>query len=43
MGVGGQHHASAAVPLAQTRYPFTGGWVVSKADLERREYDPRTF
>ena len=34
MGVGGQHHAPAALPPGKTRYPFTGGWVGPRAGLD---------
>ena len=49
MGVGGQHHAPAALPPGKTRCPFTGGWIGTRAGLDGYGksspppgFDPRT-
>ena len=33
MGLGGQRHAPAALPLGKTRYPLIGGWVGPRGGL----------
>jgi len=33
MGLGGQHHAPAALPPGKTRYPMCRGWVSPRAVL----------
>jgi hypothetical protein len=34
VGVGGQRHAPAGLPLGNTRYPCTGGWVGPRVGLD---------
>jgi len=37
MGLGGQCHALAALPLGETQYPLYRGWVGPRASLDRCE------